>query len=86
MYHVTKYSTIRGVFRGGSNGVCQGLLRLRRHLESRVDPGNEVAPRTGYSPVQRPARAKFMRTSLIFHFKAARTLSNTSQHDRLVNC
>ena len=46
MYHVTKYSTIRGVFRGGSNGVCQGLLRLRRHLESGVDPGNEVDPRT----------------------------------------
>ena len=42
MYHVTKYSTIRGVFRGGSNGVCQGLLRLSRNLESGVDPGNEV--------------------------------------------
>ena len=26
MCHVTKYSTIRLVFRGGSDGVCQGLL------------------------------------------------------------
>ena len=45
MYHVTKYSTIRGVFRGGSNGVCQGarvFSALSRHLESGVDPGNEV--------------------------------------------
>ena len=40
MCHVTKYSTIRGVFRGGYKGVCQGLL-LNRHLESGVDPGNE---------------------------------------------
>ena len=36
MCHVTKYSTIRGVFRGGYNGSPN------RHLESGVDPGNEV--------------------------------------------
>ena len=56
MCHVTKYSTIRGVFRRGSNGVCQGLLRLSRHLESGVDPGNEVAESAemkGLSIVQR---------------------------------
>ena len=28
MCHVTKYSTICGVFRGGYNGVCQGLLSV----------------------------------------------------------
>ena len=42
MYHVTKYSTIRGVFCGGSNGVCQGLLRPQPPSWSGVDPGNEV--------------------------------------------
>ena len=39
MCHVK--NTIRGVFRGGSNGA-RVFSALSRHLESGVDPGNEV--------------------------------------------
>ena len=41
MCHVTKYSTILGVFRGGVKRCVPGSS-LGRHLESGVDPGNEV--------------------------------------------
>ena len=45
MCHVKKYSTIRRVFRGGSNSVCQGLPR-----PAGVDPRNEVVNITHYVP------------------------------------
>ena len=42
MCHVIKYSTIRGVFRGDLTVCARVFSAPSRHLESGVDPGNEV--------------------------------------------
>ena len=69
MSHVTKYSTIRGVFRGGSNGVCQGGKR----------PGGETGSPLLVQCVMRRKTGTSAPSALPVQLMAAKNLLSTNR-------